>query len=191
MAEEPESCPSDPSPVLTACRDGNLRKVRRLITTTEQVFQGHEIDDPVFYKGPPIGYTGPSNLYKAHTDLYLYNWYTCAMSEAIRKGQLDVIKYFIEELSVSVDGDPDSIKPLVACSVYGSVRIAQYLTDKGADCNITCSEDWTPLLAACFYNQLDMVEFLLKQPGIEVNKGRKCQYYYITGKNKPRILQDC
>jgi len=48
------------------------------------------------------------------------------------------------------------------------LEIVQFLVEKGANFNCTDKKEWTPLAMACFHGHRDIVDYLLKQPGIDI-----------------------
>ncbi len=99
------------------------------------------------------------------------------MWEAIRYNHLNIVKYYIEILHADPNGTDRAI-PLIACSLFNRNEIAAYILSRGGDINIVSHGGYCPLIVAALYDQLEMVDFLIKQPGINVKQCRKCEFDY-------------
>lgn len=86
-----------------------------------------------------------------------YNTWTF-IYDACRYGQLDVVKYFVEEMGVDIHIMNE--KPLKSAVIQGYTSIAKYLIDKGADVNV---ENGSLFYSAWHNMQMDMVRLLVKE----------------------------
>ena len=102
------------------------------------------------------------------------------MSDAISRGRLDTVQYFIETLNFNVNTPMGRYQetPLHVASYYRSKQhheIARYLVSKGANVNSICtSHDRTPLLTSIWKHNNVNVRFLLSQkadPSIPSDRG--------------------
>lgn len=86
------------------------------------------------------------------------------------------------------------IRPItVYTAEHGSIDVMRFLLEEGADVNAQDSYGNTPLLTAVESNRIEMIRFLLKQPGIRP----EIQNYYgetvnsVALMNKEQVVMDC
>jgi len=98
--------------------------------------------------------------------------------EAVEKGNVNDVKYFIEEKRVNVNsiGGYKNETPLHTAAWFGKVKIAEYLISKGADVNAKNGDGGTPLFVAAIdtghrehdRGKIEVAKFLISE-GADVN----------------------
>ncbi|XP_062513087.1 protein fem-1 homolog C-like [Corticium candelabrum] len=98
---------------------------------------------------------------------------------ASKHGQLDCVRYLLQECKVDIHSRSDIISdttkkevkqatPLWIASTAGQVGIVRYLVENGANVNSGTETMSTPLRGASFHGHLEIMDFLLKN-GANIN----------------------
>jgi len=114
---------------------------------------------------------------------------TYAFIAAIRAGQVNAVKYFVEH-GADPNGGTRRGEPIGAAAIVGSRVLMEYLIEHGADINGESPADQsiisTPLLSAVYYGRLDAARLLIEF-GADVNrvsqKGNAALHQAITFTN--------
>jgi len=95
-----------------------------------------------------------------------------ALHHAAEQGLNEIVK-------IILDKKPEIVDCLTIDEKYHAIHLAvkngqldvvkTFLKHDASLVNNTAEEGWTPLLLACFYHHAGIVEFLLDQPGIDMN----------------------
>jgi ankyrin repeat protein len=93
-----------------------------------------------------------------------------ALDLACVSGHLEVAKLLVAVGARVRSHAKDEIGPLPNAAAAGHLHVVKYLVEEaGADDRCTCPDGWTLLMLAVEHNQIDMVGYLSKRPGINVN----------------------
>lgn len=92
------------------------------------------------------------------------------ISKAVRIGDLNGVKYLIEQLNISPDYQRKGGKPLLELAVQnGHLHIVQYLTEMGANVNVKVRHAGSLLYVAARNRDLEIVTFLCNFSSISLN----------------------
>uniref|UniRef100_UPI00358F20B8 ankyrin repeat domain-containing protein 16-like isoform X1 n=1 Tax=Myxine glutinosa TaxID=7769 RepID=UPI00358F20B8 len=92
---------------------------------------------------------------------------------AARKGDLDLLRYLLEELSLDLEVPNREYKrPLHEAASMGHRQCVRYLLERGAQVDSLKSGDWTPLMLACTRVNVEVVRELI-QWGAQLNLRNK------------------
>jgi exosome complex exonuclease RRP6 len=107
------------------------------------------------------------------------------MFYAIKRGDLSIIKYLVEEIKVNVNHREYQDRTLFYLAAFeGELNIVNYLYTMGADPELGSKLDRTPLSKACYLGHDKVVAFLIS---INVNltkqdnKGRTALHNAVWG----------
>jgi ankyrin repeat protein len=82
----------------------------------------------------------------------------------------DLFFYMHAEISHDLTAESASFGTVAfSAASSGNLYILMYCLDLGVDVNAADSRQVTPLHSACYLGQIEMVQFLLSRPGIDVN----------------------
>jgi len=82
---------------------------------------------------------------------------------AVKNGDLDKVKDFIESQGTNVNVDIDGRSPLHYAADYGQTEVLQYLVSKGANINTKDKHGISVILAAIWEGHIDCVKFLIQK----------------------------
>jgi ankyrin repeat protein len=101
----------------------------------------------------------------------------CGLIEEINTiSELNLVKYFIDRIfendkSYNINYEDKNGKiPLISACAAKNINMVNFLIEKGADVNLKSKGGLWPLLRAATIGSVEIVERLLKVPGIEVDK---------------------
>ncbi|KAL4708972.1 hypothetical protein ACJJTC_005833 [Scirpophaga incertulas] len=80
---------------------------------------------------------------------------------AIKNGDIDQVKQFIENKKIDINALIDGRVPLHYAADYGQTTVLNYLLDKGADPNMVDKHGISVILAAIWEGHTDCVKTLL------------------------------
>lgn len=86
--------------------------------------------------------------------------------------KIDVLNFLLQKHKAKCDinaRDKLGRTALHHAAANGHVDIAKVLLANGADVNARSNGNETPLIRACMYREIGMVDLLLKVPGIDVS----------------------
>ncbi|GAB0092013.1 uncharacterized protein DMENIID0001_069490 [Sergentomyia squamirostris] len=126
------------------------------------------------------------------------NW-TCLLY-ACSAGNLECVRFLVEEKGANVNLDCDSMTPLIlACNSFSDdgeavLKVVEFLLEKGTDIKKTDNYGWTPLIYACRRGFSEVVQKLLGMCDPETidSSGRTALFHAIEccQKNIVVILLD-
>ncbi len=170
----------DDTPLIEACRNGNLGRMMELITNEANINQpnnsgmtplhiacgkqqgkGLEIVKLLLQHGANINQTNE----KGTTPLYI----------ALLLGQEEIAKELINNGVDINELRPDNATPLYMACRKGFLAIVQALIKQGVDINEArdyCGNSTTPLIGACSGGHAEVVKFLLEN-GADIHKTNK------------------
>ena len=112
--------------------------------------------------------------------------------DAVEKGTIDDVRYFVEEQGADVNakGKYDSIL-LHKAAEKSTLEVIQYLVAQGADVNARKILRRTPLHIAAESNTLDVLQYLISQSADAHAKGDEGQtlLHYAAGGNSVEVVQ--
>ena len=88
---------------------------------------------------------------------------------ASRGGQVEVIRFLLEQGVDRENGDPEGSTPLHYAAKYGRLHVMHYLLEQGADKEKANNDSETPLLLAAFGGRVEVVRVLVEH-GAEKDK---------------------
>jgi ankyrin repeat protein len=111
-------------------------------------------------------------LIKYEPDLEALDYeFMTPLFEAVISDNIQLLEYMIEELKVNLNHTEIQNRTAfywAACN--GDVRVVEYLLTKNVDVNINSSMGRTPLSKSVWNGRVDIVERLLKVPGIDIDQ---------------------
>ena len=97
--------------------------------------------------------------------------YGFPVSQAVAKGHLDVLKYFIEELHFDVNKkDKEGLTLLHWGAYFGHLNVVKYLVSKGAIWNEAVEGYGFPVSQAAAEGHLDVLKYFIEELHFDVNK---------------------
>ena len=87
---------------------------------------------------------------------------------AAEYGHLPVVEYllqYVNNVDIRTDEYWDKATPLIRTSKQGHLHVIKFLVEKGADLELTDSDNWTPLMYAAYGGQLDVAKYLMEEEG--------------------------
>ena len=106
------------------------------------------------------------------------------------KGNLELIKYLIEEKNLDVN-DKDKYEKTIlfnACNSW-NIALVKYLIQKGTDITIKNKYDETILFNACFSGNFELVKYLIEEKNLDVNIKDKNGRTLLFSADKENILE--
>ncbi len=103
--------------------------------------------------------------------LNLMNLATNSLIAACINGDIDVVKFLINELILNTNiVGSQGMTPLMFACISGHLEIAKFLVEHGnADVNATSSSGTTSLMFACNVGHVEIVDFLVNEAQADLN----------------------
>jgi hypothetical protein len=120
--------------VIEACKEGNLKKVKKLIGKTDASVKGEALEYAVKYRHLEI----VKSLIEAGADVHVLD--DMPLRRAAASGYIEIIKYLIENGANIHAQDDEALKWLVG---GGPLDAIEYLVDHGANVRVIKLEELT------------------------------------------------
>lgn len=168
-----ERCGQKMSFLMTACRQGNLEKVKNLIKSRK--YTQSTIDQCL----RDISETDNFSISKCliedgAADIHTYNEYPLRMASSW--GNIKLVKYLVEKGADAKACDNDAIKSAICNSYF---EIVKYLVDNGASVDKDCE----CLRLSLYSNNLKLVEYICEKGASKYIKDPDIIEHSLYGKN--------
>jgi ankyrin repeat protein len=182
--------------LIVACRAQQIKVVARLLqySTINLNIRDNQGRTALYYAVEQ----GNASIVQAllnHNTIEEAELFTCAFFNALQGKNTEIHTIFLPLMQKPLHiGVVNRVLGLAMAPCYQPVfyKFVSYLLEQGADCNTVNQAGDTALIRACFYQQENVVNLLLQQPGIQlnrVNQQDKTALHYAIDAGSMLIIQ--